>query len=55
MAYKLMLKLIQNLEKGKGSYTKERLMEMLDVYYGAGRVTDQQYEELMERLNAIEE
>ena len=54
MAYKLMTKLITNYKNGRRTYTKERLAEMTDVYYGAGRLTDSQYEELMAEIDALD-
>ena len=52
MAYKIMKTLINGY--GKGSTTKERLSEMCDVYYGAGKLTDEQYIELTEAITALE-
>lgn len=54
MAYKLMSTLIRNYKDGKTTYTKERLMEMCDVYYAAGRLSDTQYVELTTALNELE-
>lgn len=42
MTYKICLKLIEN-----GKLTAI----MLDVYYAAGRISDEEYSELMGRLN----
>ena len=50
MAYKIMKTLIAGYKAGKGTNTKERLSEMLDVYYGAGKLTDEQYMDLVESL-----
>lgn len=46
MAYKIMKTLISN-----GSKTKEELAEMADVYYASGRLTKEQYEDIIDRLN----
>lgn len=42
MAYKLMKKLIPS-----GRKSKEELLNMCDVYYAAGRLTDEEYSELV--------
>ena len=42
MAYKLMKKLI-----AAGRKTNEDLLNMCDVYYAAGRLTDEEYSELV--------
>lgn len=42
MAYKIMKKLITDRKK-----TKEELINMADVYYGAGRLTDEEYQEII--------
>lgn len=42
MAYKLMIKLIAN-----GKTPKEELLNKADVYYAAGRLTDEQYTEVV--------
>ena len=55
MAYKLMIKLIENLEKGKGSQTKESLIEKCEVYYATDRLSTPQYQELIERIEKIED
>lgn len=41
MAYKIMKSLISNSRK-----TNEDLADMADVYYGSGRLTDEQYTEI---------
>lgn len=41
MTYKIMKSLISNRRK-----TSEELRGMLDVFYGAGRLTKKEYEEL---------
>lgn len=45
MAYKIMKSLIANSKK-----TKEELLNMADVYYAAGRLSDEQYTELVELM-----
>lgn len=45
MPYKIMKSLISNSEK-----TNEKLTDMADVYYGAGRLTDRQYTEIVELI-----
>lgn len=42
MAYKIMKSLISNSRK-----TNEELATMADVYYGSGRLTDEQYTEIV--------
>ena len=51
MAYRIMSKLIENYEKG--SFTKDKLADMCDTYYGAGRLTDAEYTELMEKIGGL--
>lgn len=51
MAYRIMSKLIENYEKG--SFTKDKLADMCDTYYGAGRLTDEEYTELMEKIGGL--
>lgn len=46
MAYKLMKKLI-----AAGRKTRAELLNMCDVYYAAGRLTDEEYTELVESIN----
>ena len=53
MAYRIMNTLIKNYEKG--SFTKEKLLNMCDVYYGVGRLTDSEYTELVEKINEFPE
>ena len=53
MAYKIMTRLINAYKAGTCSYTKERLSEMCDVYYGAGKLTDEQYTELVAEIEAL--
>lgn len=55
MAYRLMNTLIKNYENGRTTNSKERLQEMCDVYYAAGRLTDSQYEELSGKIATLEE
>lgn len=54
MAYKLMNTLIRNYKNGKTTHKKERLLEMCDVYYAAGRLSDAEYEELTTTINELE-
>lgn len=42
MAYRIMKSLILNSER-----TNEELATMADVYYGSGRLTDEQYTEIV--------
>ena len=53
MAYRIMSKLIDNYEKG--SFTKDKLAGMCDTYYGAGRLTDAEYTELIGRIEELPE
>lgn len=46
MAFKILRILISN-----GTKTNEELLKMADVYYGAGRITSDQYTEIMEQIN----
>lgn len=45
MTYGLIKKVIT-----KGNYDKDELMDKLDVFLLAGRITDEQYKELVEML-----
>lgn len=45
MAYKIMKNLI-----AMGKKSKEELLDMADVYYGTGRLTDEQYKEIIEMI-----
>lgn len=45
MAYRIMTNLIQNSTK-----SKEELMDMADVYYAAGRLTKEQYGEIIGQI-----
>lgn len=47
MAYKCMIKLI-----AKGERSKDALLNMADVYYAAGRLSDEQYEEIVALIEA---
>ena len=47
MAYKCMIKLI-----AKGARSKDELLNMADVYYAAGRLSDEQYEEIVALIEA---
>ena len=53
MAYRIMSKLIENYEKG--NFTKDKLADMCDTYYGAGRLTDAEYTELIGKINELPE
>lgn len=50
MAYKIMKSLIYNGEK-----TTNELKDMADVYYGAGRLTEEEYNEIIVLINQKEE
>lgn len=54
MAYRLMCTMIINFKNGRTTYTKDRLSEMCDVYYAAGRLSDAQYEELIGVIGELE-
>lgn len=43
MAYRIMKSLVSN-----GTKTKEELLNMADVYFAAGRLTEDQYAEIVE-------
>lgn len=45
MAYRIMKSLISNSRK-----TKDELLDMADVYYGSGRLTEGQYTEIVELI-----
>lgn len=45
MAYKIMRSLISNNNK-----SNEDLADMADVYYGTGRLTDEQYTEIVDLI-----
>lgn len=47
MAYRLMKVVIAS-----GKKTKEEMLTMCDVYYGADRLTEEQYTELVNLINA---
>lgn len=51
MAYRIMITLIKNYEKG--SFDKEKLANMCDTYYGVGRLSDAEYTELIEKINDL--
>ncbi|MCM1561510.1 MAG: hypothetical protein NC123_18540 [Butyrivibrio sp.] len=46
MAYRILKSLIANSTK-----TKEELLDMADVYFAAGRLTNEQYAEVIELAN----
>ena len=50
MAYTIMLRLISLNRK-----SKEELLNMADVYFAAGRLNADQYTEIVEKVNALEE
>lgn len=50
MAYKIMKSLIQNSAK-----TNEELMNMADVYYAAGRLTADEYMEIVKYIKTKED
>lgn len=55
MAYKITMALINNYKAGRRTYTKERLAEMCNVYYGAGQFTnDEQYIECITLISELE-
>lgn len=49
MAYNLMLGLIR-----RGKKTKAQLAKMANVYVAAGQLTEDEYMEVMELVNALE-
>lgn len=56
MAYKIMKSLINNYKNGRRTFSKERLEEMCNVYYGAGQfATDEQYIECITAISELEE
>lgn len=50
MAYKLMKRIIE-----RGGYNIDDVMEKLDTFYAAGRMTKEQYEELMDMIHPAPE
>lgn len=48
--YKVAKQLVVNYNNGKGSKTKEDIMDLLDIYLAGDRITENQYEELVEML-----
>lgn len=50
MAYKIMKSLISTSTK-----SNEELSTMADVYYGSGRMTDEQYSEILSLIDKREE
>ncbi len=50
MAYKIMKSLVSNSTK-----SNEELSIMADVYYGSGRMTDEQYSEIVALIGKREE
>lgn len=51
--YKIMNIQVTNLEKGKNTKSADELLYMCDVYYGAGRMNADEYNELVERIEAL--
>lgn len=49
MAYRIMKKLIQDQRKGK-----EELSKMADVYFAAGRLTEDEYMDICESVQKME-
>ena len=49
MAYKILKRLIVN-----GQKTKEEILDMADVYYAAGRLSQEQYEDIVAACNREE-
>lgn len=49
MAYKLLKNLV-----AMGRKSKEELLDMADVYYGVGRITSEQYTELIGLINQVQ-
>ena len=54
MAYKTMKNLIKNYKNGRCTYSKEQLANMCDVYFAVGRLTTEEYTELIEEIGALE-
>lgn len=50
MGYNLMKSLIKG-----GKKTKAQLVKMANVYYAAGQLSDEEYMEIMETVNAMAE
>lgn len=48
MGFKLMTNLIQ-----QGKKTKAQLTKMANVYYAAGQLSDEEYAEIMEKIEAM--
>lgn len=51
-------RIMKNLLKANAithNKTKDELLDMCDVYYGAGRMKAEEYEELVATINAMEE
>lgn len=46
MAYRIM-----KTQISRGIKTKDELLNMADVYYGAGRMSDAEYEEVIKLIN----
>ncbi len=54
MGYRLIITLTKNYRAGKRTYTKERIMEMAEVYYAAGRMNDDEFTEVVATINSLE-
>lgn len=54
-AYQILERLVINYEAGKGNLDAETLRKYADAYYGAHRITQEEYFEMTERINAAEE
>lgn len=48
LGYRVMKNLIKS-----GRQTKAQLLEKCDVYYGADRLTNEEYQELITEINAM--
>lgn len=50
-------RIMKNLIKANaitGAKTKEELLDMCDVYFGAGRMKPEEYAEVVEEINAMQ-
>lgn len=54
MGYRLIMTLTKNYRAGKRTYTKERIMEMAEVYYAAGRMSDDEFTEAVAEINRLD-
>lgn len=54
IAYRVMKNLIKQYQNGRCFYTKERLLTMCNVYYGAGQFeSDEEYMEIVTEITAL--